>query len=48
MMWQNTVFDSTIGVLFRNKKFHMDSMSRSVDVDAGLITFGIQHVLFPI
>ena len=37
MMWQKTVFDSTIGVLFRNdKKFHMDSMSRSVIVAAGL------------
>ena len=37
MMWQKLVFDYTISVLFRNnKKFHMDSMSRSVGVVAGL------------
>ena len=36
-MWQKTVFDSTIGVIFRNnEKFHMDSMSRSVGVAARL------------
>ena len=37
MMWQKTVFHSAIGVLcINNKKFHMDSMSRSVGVAAGL------------
>ena len=38
MMWEKTVFESTIGVPFRKKKKknHMDSMSRSVGVAAGL------------
>ena len=37
MMWEKTIFDSTIGVPFRKKqKNYMDSISRSVCVAAGL------------